>query len=386
MKSLLISSTYFPPRKGGISHFMAGLASALGPDRVCCLTGVLANDGAVDDGLQPRVYRRPTAFAKSKWLRAFGWGTSIAQIILREHVKVVQVASVGEISLGLWLRRWFNIPFVVYAYGNDILHAMRSQSPQPRLALQRAGRVLAISQFTANLVERAGVDPARIEIVFPGCDTDRFQPRQPRMELRQRLLGPRYKGRVILTIGGLVARKGQDMVIRALPRLRESIPEVNYLIVGDGPYRPQLESLAEAMGVQDHVIFAGQVPTEELPDVYALSDVFVMPSRERLEVDDVEGFGIVFLEASACAKPVIGGRSGGIPEAIVDGVTGLLVDAHDPEDIGNALARLLTDRDLAIRLGQQGRLRVVHDFDWARVADQVEGILNSVLSGRSTGN
>jgi phosphatidylinositol alpha-1,6-mannosyltransferase len=176
------------------------------------------------------------------------------------------------------------------------------------------------------------------------------------------------------------------MVIRALPRLRESIPEVNYLIVGDGPYRPQLESLAEAMGVQDHVIFAGQVPTEELPDVYALSDVFVMPSRERLEVDDVEGFGIVFLEASACAKPVIGGRSGGIPEAIVDGVTGLLVDAHDPEDIGNALARLLTDRDLAIRLGQQGRLRVVHDFDWARVADQVEGILNSVLSGRSTGN
>jgi phosphatidyl-myo-inositol dimannoside synthase len=384
MKSLLITHFYFPPRKGGISHLMAGLASALGPDRVCCLTGVPAQNGAVNDSLQLRVYRRPTAFAEPKWLRALGWGTSIAQIILREHVKVVQVASVGEINLGLWLRRWCKLPFVVYAHGNDVLWAMRS--PGLRLALQQADRVLANSRFTANLVQRAGVDLDRIETVYPGCDSNCFQPRQSRMELREKLLGPRYGGRVILSVGALVVRKGQDMVIRALPRVRESIPEVKYLIVGGGRYRPQLESLAEAMGVRDHVIFARQVPTEELADIYALSDVFVMPSRERLEANDVEGFGMVFLEASACAKPVIGGRSGGIPDAIVDGVTGLLVDPHDPEDIANALVRLLTDRDLAIRLGQQGRTRVVHDFDWARAANQVQSVLNSIVGKKSTHN
>jgi phosphatidylinositol alpha-1,6-mannosyltransferase len=138
------------------------------------------------------------------------------------------------------------------------------------------------------------------------------------------------------------------------------------------------------LGVRDRVIFAGRIPDEELPDIYALSDLFVMASREQLETRNVEGFGLVFLEASACAKPVVGGRSGGIPDAVVDGVTGLLVDPHDPEDIAGALARILTNNHLASRLGQQGRSRVVNDFNWARVAGRVQGILQSVLREEST--
>jgi phosphatidylinositol alpha-1,6-mannosyltransferase len=199
------------------------------------------------------------------------------------------------------------------------------------------------------------------------------------MDLRQKLLGDRYKDQVILSVGNLVARKGHDMVIRALPRLRLIVPEVTYLIVGQGSYRTQLENLARSLGIRDCVIFAEWVSAEDLPDIYALSDVFVMPSREQLEACDVEGFGLVFLEASACAKPVVGGRSGGIPDAISDGVTGLLVNPYEPEDIANALARLLTDNSLAIRLGQQGRFRVIKHFAWARIADQVQGILQSVL-------
>jgi phosphatidyl-myo-inositol dimannoside synthase len=131
-------------------------------------------------------------------------------------------------------------------------------------------------------------------------------------------------------------------------------------------------------GVRDRVIFAGQVPAADLPEIYALSDVFVMPSRAPAEANDVEGFGMVFLEANACAKPVIGGRSGGIPDAVMDGVTGLLVNPHDSEEIAAALTRLLTDTDLASRLGQQGRLRVVRDFAWARAADQVQRVLDSL--------
>ncbi len=185
-----------------------------------------------------------------------------------------------------------------------------------------------------------------------------------------------------LSVGNLVARKGHDMVIRGLRRLRQTVPEATYLIVGHGSYRVQLENLAKGLEVRDRVIFAG-LAAEELPNIYAISDVFVMPSREQLEECDVEGFGLVFLEASACAKPVVGGRSGGIPDAIVDGVTGLLVNPHDPEDIANALARLLTNNHLAIRLGQQGRSWVIKYFSWGRVADRVEGILRSVLQEKS---
>jgi phosphatidyl-myo-inositol dimannoside synthase len=383
MKSLLISSTYFPPRTGGISHFMEGIASALGPDRVCCLTGTRAVDGALHDGFKPRVYRRPAAFAKSAVakstpLRAVSLGTTVAEIMLRERPKAAQLATFSESYLGLWLRRWFKLPFVVYAHGNEILGAIRSHSPRPRLALQQADRILANSQFTANLVQKAGVDPSRIEVVFPGCDVNRFRPLQPRIDQRQKLLGARHRDRVILTIGYLRERKGHDMVIRALPRLRESVRDVTYLIVGNGPCRSQLEALAAAMGVRDRVLFAGQVPAADLPEIYALSDVFVMPSRAPAEADDVEGFGLVFLEANACAKPVIGGRSGGISDAVMDGVTGLLVNPHDPEEIADALTRLLSDADLAFRMGQQGRLRVVRDFAWARVADRVQGVLGSL--------
>jgi phosphatidylinositol alpha-1,6-mannosyltransferase len=292
---------------------------------------------------------------------------------------MVQLATAYEGHLGLWLRRWLKLPYVVYAHGNEILDAIRVKNwPKPLLALQRADRVLAVSQFTASLVQKAGVPADRMEIVYPGCDVDRFRPLTPGMELRQKFLGSRYRDRVVLTVGNLVTRKGHDMVVRALPRLLETIPDVTYLIIGDGPYRPQLEALTAAMGVGDRVIFLGKVSDRDLPDIYALSDVFVMPSRDQSEQCDVEGFGVVFLEASSCGKPVIGGRSGGIPEAVADGVTGLLVDPYDPEDIASALSRLLMDSELSTRLGRQGRLRVARDFTWERVGTQVRAILESI--------
>lgn len=383
MKSLLISSMYFPPQVGGISHFMAAIGATLGPERVCCLTGVPAHGSTVGDAFGPRIYRRPAAFAKLDYIQAVGWSTAIAQVMLQERPRAVQLATVSEGYLGLWLRRWLKLPFVIYAHGNEILGMMQDSWHKPRLALQQADRVLAVSQFTANLVRQVGVAPDRIEIVHPGCDVERLRPLHPRLDLQQKLLGPRCGNKVILTVGNLVARKGHDMVIRALPRVLQDVPEVTYLIVGDGPYRTQLETLAATVGIRDHVIFAGRVSEDALPDIYALSDVFVMPSRDQREVSDVEGFGLVFLEANACGKPVIGGRSGGIPDAIVDGVTGLLVNPDEPEDIAHALVQLLTNRDLTLRLGQQGRLRVARDFNWARVGDRVQRILDCILLARA---
>ena len=379
MSSLLISSTYFPPQVGGISQMMWNIATSLGPDRVCCLTGVSADRRSVARSFEPRVYRRPAVFAKSKYIQATIGAASLIEIMIRERPQVLQLATVYEYALGLLLRRWLKLPFIVYANGNEILDALQNSWHKPRLALQHADRVIAISRFTAGLVQKAGVPSHRIEIVHPGCDIDRFRPMPAKIELRTKLLVDRCKDRVVLTVGNLVARKGHDVIIRSLPRLLKTVVDVTYLIIGDGPYRRELERLAVAMGVKDHVIFQGKVPDEDLPDIYAVSDVFVMPSREHLEACDVEGFGIVFLEASACGKPVIGGRSGGIPDAIEEGVTGLLVDPLDSDDVADAMTRILLDRELSDRLGRQGRARAVREFSWSQAGAKIQGILDSVV-------
>ncbi|HVB34889.1 MAG TPA: glycosyltransferase family 4 protein [Patescibacteria group bacterium] len=378
VKSLLISGAYFPPQTGGISRYMASICATLGREEICCLTGVRLNNGNREREGWPRVYRRPAAFAKAWHAQAPSLALALIQILLRERPGVVQIATTHDGSIGLWLRRRFGLPYMVYAHGNEILGATQSEWEKPRQSLLQASRVLAVSRFTASLVANTGVSPERIEIVHPGCDVDSFRPHQPGSALRERLLGKRRGQSIILSVGNLVSRKGHDMVIRALARLSGSTRELTYLIVGDGPYRSALEELASALGVRDQVVFAGKLAEEELPDAYALCDLFVLTSREQLESCDVEGFGMVFLEANASGKPVVAGRSGGIGDAVVDQETGLLVDPLDPASIAAAVERLLMNHELALRMGELGRERAVREFSWPVVAARIRKILRQV--------
>jgi len=382
MKSLLIS-TYYPPEHGGIAHYMASVAEALGPERVCCLTSVPPPEAATDGVDGVRVYRRPRAFAASKLTQALNVAATMGEIILRERPQAVQLATTtSEGYFGLWLRRWLGLPFVVYAHGNEVLQAVQASWPLALRALVSADRVLANSGFTAGLVRDAGVAPERIEIVHPGCDVETYRPAEGDEGLRRRLLGERHGGPVLLSVGGLVPRKGHDMVIRALPRLLKRYPDLVYLVVGEGRHRQALETLLGEVGVSDHVVLTGEVRDVSLERIYALCDLFIMASREQLDQCDVEGFGMVFLEANACGKAVIGGRSGGIADAIVDGETGLLVDPHSPEAIEGAVGRLLSDPALTARMGAQGRSRVINEFTWARVATRIQGILCGLTAPR----
>jgi phosphatidylinositol alpha-1,6-mannosyltransferase len=377
LKSLLISNVYFPPQVGGISEMMAALFEHLGPAQVCCLTGVARTEARQDIG---RVYRRPAAFRLPRWRQALPWGVALAEILARERPRAVQIAIVDDGHLGVWLKRWLHLPFLVYAHGNDILRVLQGVWPGQRAALQAADRVVANSRFTAGLLEQAGVNPRRVHVIHPGCDAERFCPRDADPVLRERLLGARARGPILLTVGNLVERKGHDVVIQALPQVIRRAPHATYLIVGDGPHRNQLDHLARAAGVRDHIVFAGRVGADDLPAVYALSDVFVMPSRVRPAECDVEGFGLVFLEANACGKPVIGGRAGGIPDAIVDGETGFLVDPASPAAIGERLLTVLADRERATEMGQRGRSRVQTDFSWTRAATQVQELITTMVT------
>ena len=378
LKSLLISNAYFPPQVGGISGMMAALFEHLGPARVCCLTGVPDALGRSRDPIG-RVYRRPAAFRRPRSRKAVAWGLALMEIMARERPRAVQIAVIDDGHLGVWLKRWLHLPFLVYAHGNDILRVLQDVWPRQRTDLQAADRVVANSRFTAGLVAQAGVDPRRIHVIHPGCDAEHFRPRPADPVLRQRLLGSLAGGRVVLTVGNLVERKGHDMVIQALPEVIRRIPDATYLVTGDGPYRDSLDRLARAVGVRDRVVFAGRIDAADLPAVYALSDVFVMPSRVRPAECDVEGFGLVFLEANACSRPVIGGRTGGIPEAIVDGDTGFLVDPESPADIAERLLAVLTNPDRAAEMGRRGRDRVRAHFSWTGAAVQIRDLITTMV-------
>jgi len=221
---------------------------------------------------------------------------------------------------------------------------------------------MAISQSTKREIVQLGLNPDRIAVIPPSVDTQRFHPQIDGSQVvtRHRLQGKK----VILTVARLVERKGIDMVIRAMPKVLKAIPDAVYLVIGTGPYQGRLERLVEELRLGNRVIFVGYVADEELPYYYGACNLFVLPSRTLADKGEIEGFGIVFLEAGACGKPVIGGRGGGTSEAIEEGVTGLLVDPLDVNEIANVIVKVLQDEELARRLGENGRRRATNQPDW----------------------
>jgi phosphatidylinositol alpha-1,6-mannosyltransferase len=239
-----------------------------------------------------------------------------------------------------------------------------------RWTASRASTVVALGAYQVQLLERLGVGRERTFVSPEGVCVEPFArpPAAERLDRLRRRHGLEGR-RVLLTVARLVPHKGHDMVIRALPRIVERVPDAVYLVVGSGPHETALRDLARLVGVTDRVRFAGNVPDDELPDHYHLCDVFVMPSRQQ--GGDVEGFGIVFAEAAASSRPAIGGRSGGVVDVIQDGRTGLLVEPTSPEEIARAAVRLLTDRDLAGQLGAAARSRIEREFRYEDVAARI---------------
>jgi len=305
-------------------------------------------------------------FLRLRLLRA------IARIARAEGIRTV---CIGELVAGGWLVRvchgLLGLRTIVYVHGEEvnIIDSYDASRSRRRGTLARADAVVAVSRFTRDcLVSLMGVEPAKITLIPNGVDVSRFAPRPARDDLRQRYgLGGR---RVLLTVGRLSERKGQDRVIEALPELLKAIPGLTYLLVGDGPLRAVLEARARALGVQESVLFAGSVAPEELVDHYALAEAFIMANRE-LPSGETEGFGLVFLEANACGVPVVAGRAGGSVDAVTDGVNGLLVDGADPAAIAAAVMRIFQDEALRQQL-VRGGIEVAARSGWA---DRVERFL-----------
>ncbi len=238
-----------------------------------------------------------------------------------------------------------------------------------RYATSKAARVpVMCSEFVARTVRTAVPRRVPVSVLYPGADIDVFRPDLPTDDLRERHgLGERPS---VVCVSRLVARKGQDVLIRGMERVRRRVPEATLVIVGAGPYEAKLRELA-GDAPPHSVVFVGQVSEQDLPRYYALADVFAMPCRTRLAGMEVEGWGNVFIEAAACGRPVVVGDSGGAREALVDGETGILVDGQDEVAVTSAVADLLADPDRARAMGEAGRARVMRDHTWPTIAGRL---------------
>jgi phosphatidyl-myo-inositol dimannoside synthase len=303
--------------------------------------------------------------------------------VLKENPAILHAGDLYPQGLSaLILKKMTGLPYLAYCHGEEITLTDRYKyQPHVRDRIYRgADVVVANAEFARKSLLRIGVPESRIVKITPGVDLDRFSPRPAREELIDKW---NLKGKkIVLTVARMIPRKGHDLVLRAIARLRRELPDVVYLIVGRGPEEQRLQKLSAELGIMDSVRFAGLVPGELLPDCYNLCDVFAMPNREEAN-GDIEGFGMVFLEANATGKPVIGGRSGGTADAIVDGKTGFRVDVSQLDELTATLRKLLTDTSLRRQLGNAGRDRVQREFQWRDRARKLHDVSMEICKARS---
>jgi phosphatidylinositol alpha-1,6-mannosyltransferase len=216
-----------------------------------------------------------------------------------------------------------------------------------------------------------------VSVIGLGADPDFFRPGLDADFLRVKY-GCREKT-VLLTVAELKRRKGVDKTLLAIKALGEKGKNLLYLVVGDGPERPRLERIARENGLENRVIFTGAVPDKDLRFYYALCDIFVLPNREEKN-GDVEGFCIVFIEAGACEKPVIGGKSGGATDSVAHGKTGILVDPFNEQAIAEKIAWLVENRDKALEMGKNGRQRILSIFTWPLMTSKTEMVYTEIFS------
>ena len=265
---------------------------------------------------------------------------------------------------------------VALTHGHEVWWA---RMPLFSAALRRIGaqadQMTYLGEFTrgavANVLLRE--DHSKLVHLPPGVDLTRFTPGIKSVELQKKW--GIADAPVIVSIGRLVARKGSDQLIKAMPEVLQQFPKSKLLLVGTGNYQKRLEKLVRNLRVQDSVIFAGRVEHELLPDYYRLGDIFAAPCRSRYGGLEVEGLGIVYLEASACGVPVIAGKSGGAPDAVLDGKTGLLVNGRDHREVGAAVIKLLSDQPLRQKMGADGRVWMEQLWSWEGIGARFEEII-----------
>jgi phosphatidyl-myo-inositol dimannoside synthase len=375
----------FCPAEGGIQTLMRNIVTAEAGISWHVLTRTTLKDKPDDtklrvkraairpemrliDRIWAKTLRRPftvaelVAFQTGKKLLALSRGVKPDFLFADQYWSALSVKQVAQ-KVGC--------PWGLGVYGKDLLGV----APEREKLLRAADFVLACSSFSKNLAIEKGTREEKTFVVHPTVDTAVFAPAEDRDTDKTRL---GLEGRrILLTVAHLVPRKGHELVIQALPAICAQCPDVTYLIVGRGAHEGHLRSLTQELGLANSVRFCGYVSSDELPGYYRAADIYVMPSMNE---GDVEGFGISFIEAAACSTPSIGSRSGGIPDAISDGVTGYLVEPSDVAGVANRIMCLLSDERLRCKMGDSARANAVANFSPAMFSQSLITVFQQLLA------
>lgn len=373
MRTLLVTND-FPPRAGGIQSFVYSLAVRLPAGSVVVYASTHPGAAGFDADQPfetiredtsmllptPAVARRAVALARDRGCDTVLFGAAAPLGLLAPRLR----REAG-------IRR-----AVAITHGHEVGWAAL---PGARGMLRRIGAAVDVmtylGEYTRTRLARVLAGRTDLQRLTPGVDLDRFHPGVDGTVVRRRY---GLSGRpVVVCVSRLVPRKGQDTLIRALPLLRRRIPDAALLVAGGGRYEARLRRLARQCGVASDVVFTGALAWDEVPAHFAAGDVYAMPCRTRRGGLDVEGLGIVYLEASACGLPVVAGDSGGAPDAVREGETGFVVDGREPGQVADRLAAVLADPVAAAGMGGAGRRWVETDWRWDTKAARLQSLLAS---------
>jgi len=363
---ILCITNDFGPRAGGIETFVMGLIERAPKGSIIVYTSAQGDTTSYDQGWL-RDFGVEVIRDSSKILLPSPWVVRrVKKVIARDSIKEVFFGAAAPLGvMARSLRKKGVVNIVALTHGHEVWWAkLWPFSSAISFIGRNVDHLTYLGEFTKNEISKTLSPKAKSKLVqiAPGIDTDHFAPDPTAVQLR-RDLGLADK-KVIVSVGRLVHRKGQDILIQSMPAVLAKHPTAHILMVGEGPYRKDLTKMVEKLNLSDAVTFIGRIQYKELPRYICAGDIFAMPSRSRLAGLEVEGLGIVYLEASSCALPVIAGRSGGAPDAVDEGVTGFSVEGTSPSEVSKAIIKLFDDPIKAKAMGESGRSWIIDKWRW----------------------
>ena len=374
-KKVLLVTNDLGPRAGGIETFVLGLIEGLPKDSLIIYTSSQKGDKAFDAQLlekfgavvirdrakmllpTPRITRKAVKILKQQQIKNVWFGAAAPLALMAEKLRSAGASNIVALTHGheVW---WAKIP---------ILKSLLKK------IIKDVDHLGYLGDFTKGEIAKISNQPQKFLQIAPGIDTEHFAPKSARGDLIEKY---RLDGRrVIVSVGRLVHRKGQDELVKAMPKILEQFPDAILLFVGEGPIKQMLFNSAKQLGVLPKVLFTGRVSHHDLPDYICLGEIFAMPVRSRFSGLEVEGLGIVYLEASACGLPVIVGNSGGAVDAVLDQKTGLLVDGTKSDQIADAICELLANPERAKQMGAAGRDWVINNWQLSSWSEKFNKVL-----------
>lgn len=375
---ILCITNDFGPRAGGIETFIIGLIERMPKNSVIVYTSSQKDSEPFDRAWSENYGVEVIRDKSTILLPSFRVGRAVRRIARERQITRAFFGAAAPLALlAQGLRRAGVTRIVALTHGHEVWWAKLWPFS---LAIHRIGagtdHLTYLGNYTKSEISRALSQSAQDAMVkiAPGIDTNHFAPQSNSAALRDEL-GLTHK-KVIVSVGRLVHRKGQDTLIEALPEILTHIPDAHLLFIGEGPYKDYLVKRAAELQLSHAVTFIGRIQYADLPRYICVGDIFAMPSRSRLAGLEVEGLGIVYLEASACGLAVIGGKSGGAPDAVLEAETGFSVDGTSPHEVADAAITLLQDPVLASGMGSRGRQWIIDEWQWDVWSNRFSALLN----------